>query len=252
MADKKIVELKDVWVYYNGIAVLEDISLSVKEKTFLAVIGPNGGGKSTLLKVMLGLIKADKGTVEVFGRTPEEGRKHVGYLPQYKPLDLRFPISVYDVVLTGRYKETFRNYSEADRKAVEEALQAVDMLKYGGRQIGALSGGQMQRVFLARAIVREPKLLLLDEPTASIDPEMQKTFYSMLSGLKEKMAIVFVTHDVGAISTYVDEIACLNRRLFHHGPAEEGIDNLAEAYNCPVDLIDHGTPHRVLREHGDH
>jgi zinc transport system ATP-binding protein len=123
------------------------------------------------------------------------------------------------------------------------------MLEFKDRQIGKLSEGQMQRVFVARAMVREPKLLLLDEPMVSIDPEMQKSFYELLLELRKKMAIVLVTHDIGVVSIYVDRIACLNRRLFYHGPVEGGLKKLEEVYRCPIELIAHGVPHRVLRRH---
>jgi len=246
-----IVSLRDVWVHYNGVPVLEGVDFSIRKDSYIAVIGPNGGGKSTLLRVVMGLIRPDRGTVSVFGKTPLKGRRYIGYLPQSKPSDLGFPISVYEVVLSGRYSRPLCGYTAEDREAALKALEDVDMDAYRNRQIGRLSGGQIQRVFLARAIARDPKLLLLDEPTASIDPEQQKNFYSLLERLRKKMAVVFVTHDIGAVSEYFDEIACLNRRLFYHGDAEGGAEKLAEAYTCPVEFIGHGTtPHRVLRDHG--
>ncbi|MCW7076217.1 MAG: metal ABC transporter ATP-binding protein [Candidatus Syntropharchaeales archaeon] len=246
---EEIVGLKNIWVYYNDIPILEDVTLSIKQTDFLAIIGPNGGGKTTLLKVILGLIKPDSGEIEVFGESPREGRRLIGYLPQYTHFDLNFPISVFDVVMMGRYKQKFKRYSKKDHEITLDALETVGMLEFKDRQIGRLSGGQIQRVFVARAIVREPKLLLLDEPTASIDPEMQKVFYEMLLELKKKMAIVLVTHDTSVVSTYVDEIACLNRRLFYHGKLEGGIGMLEEIYKCPIEVLAHGTPHRVLKTH---
>ncbi|GBE55547.1 MAG TPA: ABC transporter ATP-binding protein [Euryarchaeota archaeon] len=247
--DREIVSLKNLYVYFNNTVSLEDINLSIKQNTFLGIIGPNGGGKTTLLRVILGLIKPDRGEVRVFGKTPEEGRKFIGYLPQYNLFDHSFPLNVFEVVLMGRYRGIFKDYSKEDKAAVINALKTVGMFEFKDRQIGRLSGGQLQRVFIARAIVREPKLLLLDEPTASIDPEMQRAFYDLLLKLKERMAVVLITHDVGAVSVYVDEIACLNRRLFYHGPKEEGLDKIEEMYRCPIDLIAHGVPHRVLRGH---
>ncbi len=247
--DREIISLKNLYVYFDNIVSLEDINLSIKQNTFLGIIGPNGGGKTTLLRVILGLIKPDRGEVRVFGKTPEEGRKFIGYLPQYTIFDHTFPLNVFEVVLMGRYRGIFKDYSKEDKAAVINALKTVGMFEFKDRQIGRLSGGQLQRVFIARAIVREPKLLLLDEPTASIDPEMQSAFYDLLLKLKEKMAVVLITHDVGAVSVYVDEIACLNRRLFYHGPKEEGLDKIEEMYRCPIDLIAHGVPHRVLRGH---
>jgi len=246
---KKIVSIKNLWVYFNNIPVLEDINLSIRQNDFLALIGPNGGGKTTLLKVILGLIRPDRGEVEVFGKNPEEGRKLIGYLPQYTHFDPNFPISVLEVVLMGRYGGLIRSYSREDVETALNALDTVGMLEFKDWQIGKLSGGQVQRVLVARAIAREPKLLLLDEPTASIDPEMQKSFYELLLNLKKRMAIVLVTHDIGVISTYVEKIACLNRRLFYHGPREAGLKKLEEVYKCPIELIAHGVPHRVLERH---
>lgn len=250
MPNHEIVNLTNVSVRFNETPILEDVSFSIKQDDFLAIIGPNGGGKTTLLKTILGLVKPDKGGVKVFGQDPEKGRKSVGYLPQNTFFDPNFPISVFDVALTGRYKGVVKRYSRRDIDAVDRALDTVGMLEFRDRQIGRLSGGQMQRVFLARAIAREPRLFLLDEPTSSIDPEMQKSFYELLSDLKKKMAIVMVSHDVGVVFAHVDKVACVNRRLFYHGPAEGATESIEEAYQCPVDLVAHGVPHRVLGTHG--
>lgn len=252
MAELEIVGLKDVWVKYNDVSVLESIALSVFQHDFLGIIGPNGGGKSTLLKVILGLVKPFRGSVSVFGQPPEQSRSQIGYVAQRYAFDHDFPVSVWEVVMMGRYGKTglFRRYSRNDRAAVEKALIRVGMLDYRNEQIGRLSGGQQQRVFIARALVAEPKLLLLDEPTASIDPAMQTQFYEMLQVLKQSLAIVMVSHDVGAVSIYVDKIACLNRQLFYHGSKEITPEVLEATYQCPVQLIAHGpVPHRVLKEH---
>jgi len=247
--DDIIVSLRNVYFYIDETPVLEDINLSIHKNDFLAILGPNGGGKTTLLKIILGLIKPSKGEVKVFGTSPENGRHNIGYLPQYYSFNLDFPINVFDVVLMGRYKGLLKKYSDEDKKAVIKALETVEMLDFKDRQIGELSGGQLQRVLLARALVRNPKLLLLDEPTSHIDPEMQKSFYELLLKLRKKMAIVLVTHDIGAVSSYVENIACLNRKLFYHGSKESGLKELEKAYHCPIDLIAHGVPHRVLRDH---
>lgn len=249
MPGKEIISIKNVGVSFGGVTVLEDITMSIADNDFLAIIGPNGSGKTTLLKVILGLVKPDTGTVEVFGMPPAEGRKLVGYLPQKTSFDPSFPINVFDVVLMGRYRGLFKRYTDADRKLAEEALAMVGMSGQRDRQIGELSGGQMKRAFIARALVKEPRLLILDEPMASIDPEMQKSFYDMLSELRKSMAVVLVTHDVGVISVHVDQIACVSKRIFYHGSAEEGFDEIEKAYKCPVDLIAHGVPHRVFRGH---
>ena len=252
MKAEELVKLENVWVYYDSIPVLEAINLSVESNDFLGIIGPNGGGKTTLLKVILGLIKPSRGKVTVLGMPPERGRKHIGYISQFNLFDHDFPISVFEVVLMGRYKRSglLPRYTEEDRKAATEALETVEMLDYKDRQIGRLSGGEQQRVFIARALATDPKLLLLDEPTASIDTNMQAEFYELLDRLKENMAIVLVSHDVSAVSIYVSEIACLNHQLFYHGSKEVSAEELEKTYRCPVQLIAHGTvPHRVLREH---
>ena len=252
MKAEELVRLENIWVDYDSIPVLEAINLSVESNDFLGIIGPNGGGKTTLLKVILGLIKPNRGRVTVLGMPPERGRKHIGYISQFNLFDHDFPISVFGVVLMGRYKRSglLPRYTEEDRKAATEALDTVEMLDYKDRQIGRLSGGEQQRVFIARALATDPKLLLLDEPTASIDTNMQAEFYELLDRLKENMAIVLVSHDVSAVSIYVSEIACLNHQLFYHGSKEVSAEELEKTYRCPVQLIAHGTvPHRVLREH---
>lgn len=248
---EEIVTLKNVWVSYNEYNALEDVSLSIGKNDFLAVIGVNGGGKTTLLKVILGLIHPSKGQVKIFGQTPEKSREFIGYLPQYTFFDLNFPITVLDVVLMGRLgrKMLFKNYSSEDRQAAMEALSLVKMSEFKDRKIGSLSGGQLQRVFIARALVKDPRLLLLDEPTASVDQETQRSLYDFLLEIKKKMAIVIVSHDIGVVSSYVDKVACLNRRLFYHGSVEGALERLEDIYQCPVEVLAHGIPHRVLGRH---
>ena len=252
MATEEVVRLEDVLVRFDGVAILEGIDLSVYKNDFMGMIGPNGGGKTTLLKVILGLIRPSQGKVTVLGSTPERGRRFVGYVPQYSLFDRDFPASVWDVVLMGRLGQVrrFRRYSEEDKKAAINALETVEMLDFKGSQIGRLSGGQQQRVFIARALVSEPKLLLLDEPTASVDAPMMEEFYELLNRLKKKMAIVLVTHDLSAVSIYVDTVGCLNRKLYYHHSKEISAEDLEAAYQCPIELIAHGVPHRVLSDHG--
>ena len=243
------VDLSQVWVYTDGTPLLENVTLSVKENDFLSIIGPNGAGKTTLLKVIAGLITPAKGTVTIFGMAPQQKRMSLGYLPQAVTFDLDFPITVFDVVLMGRYTKVFRRYRSKDKECALNALKTVDMDAFYDRKIGTLSGGELQRVLLARALARKPDLLLLDEPTASIDPEMRKSFYELLVTLKEDMAIILVTHDITAVSAYVDTVACLNRKLFYHGSAEGALQKLEDVYQCPVEVLAHGVPHRVLKRH---
>jgi len=247
----KVIDLKDVWVSYGNVPVLEAVDLVVEDRDFLAIIGPNGGGKSTLLKVILGLIKPDRGSVKLMGEDPRRTRKYAGYVPQYISSNLEFPINVWEVVLMGclGHKGPFRGYDEEDKKAAYEALKVVDMLDYRDRQIGELSGGQKQRVFIARSLVTHPKLLILDEPSTGIDSKRQREFYELLNRLKSEIAILLVTHDMSALSVYVDKVACLNRRLHYHNSKELNPEDLEAAYQCPVEIIAHGVPHRVLKIH---
>ena len=247
----EIVELKDVSVEYNGRLVLEDVFLTVNENDFLGLIGPNGGGKTTLLKVILGLARPFKGEVKVLGRTPGGSRGEVGYVPQVSLFDRSFPVTVFDVVLMGRIGKTglFGYYTSLDRDKAAAALEKVGMLEHRDMQLGKLSEGQKQRVFIARALVSEPKLLLLDEPTASIDAARETEFYDILNGLRSNMSIIMVSHDIGVISRHIDKIACLNRELFYHDSKEIRQEDLEAVYKCPVDMIAHGVPHRVMCEH---
>jgi zinc transport system ATP-binding protein len=250
---EKIVSIKGLWICRAEHAVLEDINLELQAGDFLGLIGPNGGGKSTLLKAMLGLIKPDRGSIALFGLPPAAARSRVGYVPQKTVFDQSFPVKALDVVLMGRYSRTglLHRYGSQDRQAALRALKAVGMDDRAEREIGALSGGEQQRVFVARSLVSDPKLLLMDEPTAGVDSAQQTDFYDLLCHLNRDLciAIVLVSHDVTAISKYVNKIACLNQRLYYHDSKELSNEDIEKAYGCPVEMIAHGTPHRVLREH---
>lgn len=252
MVENPVIELRDVWVRFGDVSVLESVSLSVSCCDFLGIIGPNGGGKSTLLKVILGLVTPERGVVRVLGEPPERSRKQVGYVAQRPAFDRDFPASVWDVVLMGRYplRGLLRRYAVADMLAAERALERVGMTAARHKQIGRLSGGEQQRVFIARALVGEPRLLLLDEPLANVDPAMQSDLYDLLGDLRRSVTVVMVSHDIGAVSVNVESIACLNRKLFYHGNRELSPETLEATYQCPVQLIAHGpVPHRVLKEH---
>jgi zinc transport system ATP-binding protein len=248
---REVIQLEGVCVEYDGVSVLEDIDLTVRERDFMGIIGPNGGGKTTLLKVLLGLVQPSRGRVTVLGRTPKEARKFVGYVPQGIEFDYVFPISVWDVTMMGRLSRRglLQPYSEGDRRAVENALRQLDMLGHRDRQIGQLSGGERQRVYVARALASDPDILLLDEPTASVDTRVVGSIYEVLQDLNRRVTIILVSHDIGVVSSYVKTIACLNRRLIYHESKEITPDMLEAAYQCPVDLIAHGLPHRVLDLH---
>jgi zinc transport system ATP-binding protein len=239
-----IVDIKNVSFSYDTIPVLQDINMQLYDDDFLAIIGPNGGGKTSILKLILGLIKPKKGTITVFGKSPQESRKNIGYLPQNFSSNFDFPITVFEVVLMGRLgiRGIGRRYTEEDKEKCIEALQKVGMDQFRNREIGKLSGGQIQRVFIARALATNPQLLLLDEPVSSIDIQWEQAFFELIHTLNSECAIVLVTHDISVISTYIDKIACLNRRLFYHGSKKEGIRKIAEMYESPVHLISHEHP----------
>ncbi len=244
-----IVEFDKVSFDFNGYKVLEDIDLNLCEKDLVAVIGPNGGGKTTLIKLILGIYRPSTGTVKLFGGPPEKKRHNVGYLPQTSSFDFSFPLNVREAVLMGIYRGAGKRYGKKDYAAVDIALETTGILELKNRHIGMLSGGQVQRMLIARALVNNPGLLLLDEPMSGVDPEMQASFYELIKDLNKKMAIVFVTHDIGVIAEYFEKVICLNRKLFYHGPKEGSLGKLEATYGCPVELLAHGAPHRVLKEH---
>ncbi|MBC7111736.1 MAG: ABC transporter ATP-binding protein [Methanothermobacter sp.] len=244
------IEMEDLSYCINGREILRNINFRVPVGELLAVIGPNGGGKTTLLKLVTGQIKPSRGRVRVLGMKPEEARSRIGYLPQRSHFETDFPIDVLQTVMIGTYRK-FEAPTDDDRKKALRALEMVGMLEYRDRKIGELSGGELQRVFLARALVREPDLLLLDEPTASVDPAFRGSFYRIIDELRGEMTIVIVSHDIGTVARHVDSVACLNHRLFVHGTVEEALKCIDDAYGCPVELLAHGIPHRVLEEHPD-
>jgi zinc transport system ATP-binding protein len=254
-----IVEIKNVCFAYNGQPVLEGVNLDIRQGDFIAMIGPNGGGKTTLLKLILGLLKPGKGSIRVLGDTTEKASHHIGYVPQDVHINRSFPISAMDIVLMGKLQPNRRwaKSSAQDRQEALNALKRMEIEASANSKIGELSGGERQRVFIARALVSRPKLLLLDEPTASIDAKGQAEFYRLLKTLNKDIPILVVSHDLVAISTYVKSVACVNKRLHYHNQAEITGEMLEEMYPCtdeevcPVELIAHGLPHRVLKHHLD-
>ncbi|MCK4506856.1 MAG: metal ABC transporter ATP-binding protein [Candidatus Aegiribacteria sp.] len=234
--------------YRTGQPVLKNINLTVMRNDFIAIIGPNGGGKTTLLKAILGLIKLWSGEISVFGYpvVSKDVRTRIGYVPQLIP-GKSFPVTVMDVVLMGRLGNSgfFRHFTETDRSAAENNLLRMGIVHLSNANMDSLSGGQKQRVLIARALAGEPEILLLDEPVASVDHETQESFFNLLAELNDSITIVLVTHDVGAISAHVKSIACINRILISHGETLSA-DAVSRAYGCPFELISHGVPHRVI------
>lgn len=250
---KKILELQNVTAGYNDHIVLEDVNLSIYEKDFIGVIGANGSGKTTLLKVILGLLPPMRGNVRFFIEETRQIKKYIGYMPQASMFDKKFPITVKDVVISGLIAKAglFRYFSRKHKTQVKKIMEQMDILHLKNRAIGELSGGQMQRVFLARALISSPKLLVLDEPNTYVDKGFEKNFFEILTGLNKEMAIILVSHDLGMISSHVKSIACISYHLHYHDSSEITQEQL-DSYNCPIDLITHGDlPHRVLKDHSD-
>ncbi|SMC23720.1 zinc transport system ATP-binding protein [Desulfacinum hydrothermale DSM 13146] len=250
---REVASLSGVTFAYNGHQVLEGVDLDLEERDFAAIIGPNGGGKTTLMKILLGLLRPQRGQVLLFGEPPQRTAHRVGYVPQDIHANKHFPISALDVVLMGllRPGRLFRRYSRDDHRAAEEALDQMEMWPERHKRMEELSGGQRQRVFIARALVSNPQALFLDEPTASVDAMGQTDLYSHLKRLNERITILVVTHDLMVLSSYVKSVICVNRSLIHHHAPEVTPDMLRLGYRCPVELLGHGhLPHRVLPCHG--
>jgi zinc transport system ATP-binding protein len=257
--NKTIIETHHLNFSYGQQPVIWDVNLKIQAGDFMAMIGPNGGGKTTLLKLMLGLLKADSGSIRIFGKPPTEVSYRIGYVPQDFHINQNFPISSLDVVLMGKLKpgKRWTRHAKEDRMDALQALERAGIGKYSNHRIGELSIGQKQRVFIARALVTDPDILFLDEPTASIDTKGQNEFYAILKELNHKITIIVVSHDLMVISRYVKSVACVNQRLHYHGHAELTGEMIEMMYDCkiedtcPVELIAHGLPHRVLHKHED-
>jgi len=234
---------------YNGKIVLNDVSLEVETDDFVGIIGPNGGGKTTLLRVILGLLKPYSGMVDFTDGNLKVNE--IGYLPQVAQGDTLFPVTVEDVVLSGLMinKSLFGRMTSDDRKRASEVIEKLGLSRLAGVALNELSGGQLQRVYLARAIIGSPRLLLLDEPATFVDPSFEADFYEKLRVLNDKMAIMMVSHDVGTISAYVKSFACVNGTIHYH-PHDKITEEDLRSYGCPIQLVTHGdVPHVVLKKH---
>ena len=251
MPETPLVSVCHLTFGYGKEVVLDHVDLEIQRRDFLAIIGPNGGGKTTLLKVMLGLLRPWSGEVVYHLADSRDPRGRLGYVPQFSTFDEDFPLRVRDMVLMGRlgHRGLLRSYSREDRAAADAALDRLGLRGVARAHVSEISGGQLQRVLIARALVSSPEILFLDEPTASIDAESRGTLSRLLEELNRTIPIVVVTHDVTSIATMVNRIACINRRLFYHGGPELSQEVMEEVYGCPVELVTHGVPHRVLHSH---
>jgi zinc transport system ATP-binding protein len=244
-----LFEIHSLSASYGANVVLQEVNLKVNENDFIGVIGPNGGGKTTLLKVILGLVKPSVGKI-VFNNELLHGNS-IGYLPQISTGDINYPVTVSDIILSGLMirKGIISRMSSSDKTRATKVMDELGLKEMTNSTLNELSGGQMQRVFLGRAIIGNPRLLLLDEPGNFVDTTFENDFYEKLRDLNKRMAILMVSHDVGTISAHIKSFACVNRSLHYHSSNEITNEDLL-AYGCPIQLVTHGdVPHTVLKHH---
>lgn len=245
-----LLSIKNLSVRYEQVEALKNVNLEIFPDDFIGIIGPNGGGKTSLVRAILRSVPYSGEIIYSSDLDGPNGRK-IGYLPQISEIDKSFPISVKEVVLSGLQaeKKLFGRYTATDRAKAAELLALCGIEHLGDRPIGELSGGQFQRTLLCRALISEPKLLILDEPTNFVDNQFERELYLLLKKLNDRMAIVMVSHDVGTITSYVKSIVCVNQSVHRHNSNVITPEQLKN-YNCPIQVITHGTiPHTVLEEH---
>ncbi len=250
MQTKAIIEIKDLSAGYDGRNVLHDVNLTVYERDFLGIIGPNGGGKTTLIKCILGLLKPTGGSIQFYPETLS-----IGYLPQYNTIDRKFPISVEEVILSGLsiQKKLSARFTADEREKGKQIIARMGLEGLEKRSIGQLSGGQLQRALLGRAIISDPSVVILDEPSTYIDKRFEARLYQLLAEINKECAIILVSHDIGTVLQQVKSIACVNETLDYHPDTGVTTEWLEKNFNCPIELLGHGTlPHRILGEHHHH
>ncbi len=241
MNAENVIEVKQVSFAYGDVPVLEKVDLEVPEGEFLGIVGPNAGGKSTLLKLLLGLLRPQQGEIRIFGQPPVKARRFMGYVPQYPAFARDFPVTVEQVVLMGRLGtgRLVGGYSRHDHQIAARVMAEAEIADLARRRIDQLSGGQLQRVLVARALACEPRILLLDEPTANIDMRVENELFDLLKQLNERMTILVVSHDIAFISGYVHRVACLNRTLVCHRTEEIDAQAIKELYGGEVRMVHH-------------
>lgn len=250
MQHTSIITLRNVGVNYEQSIALEDVNLDIFEDDFIGIIGPNGGGKTSLVKAIMGVVP-HSGEIEFAPALQRKSHLKIGYMPQVSQFDTRFPISIEEVVLSGLQSEKgfFGRYTHADRQRATELLKQMGIEQIASRPIGEVSGGQLQRALLCRAIIAEPKLLILDEPTNFVDNNFEREFYALVKQLHERMAVMIVSHDVGTITSLVNAIICVNRHVHRHDSNILTEEQL-RGYDCPIQVVSHGhIPHTVLEHH---
>lgn len=252
-----LIEIKNLSAGYDGRTVLHDVNLTVYDCDFLGIIGPNGGGKTTLIKCILGLLKPTAGEILYAPATNSSlstlhSPLSMGYLPQYNSIDRKFPITVEEVVLSGlsSQKPLYSRFTATHRAKAQEVIARMGLEGLEKRSIGALSGGQLQRALLGRAVISDPKLVVLDEPSTYIDKRFEARLYELLAEINRDCAIILVSHDIGTVLQQVKSIACVNETLDYHPDTGISEEWLERNFNCPIELLGHGAiPHRILAEH---
>lgn len=240
LADDDVIVIRDLSFSYDSREILAEVNLSIRQFDSICIVGPNGGGKTTLMKLIIGLLTPASGEVLVMGRRPEEAKRLIGYVPQYAVYDRQFPISVKEVVCMGRLGSTFTGrYTALDWDRTMLALQEVGLLPFADRSFSSLSGGQRQRALIARALASGGDILILDEPTANIDQESESHLFELLGELNQRMTILMVTHDVGFASKFFKRIACVNKRVVIHPTSELTGQLIKEMYGGEFRMILH-------------
>lgn len=235
-----VIQSEQVSFSYGEIPILSDVSFTIQKSDSVALVGPNGGGKSTLLKLLLGLLTPQTGTIRILGMPPHQARQKIGYMPQHLQYDPSFPVSVMDVVLMGRTDSTrFGRYSTNDRQICLQAMTELAVDGLASRSFNSLSGGQRQRILIARALACEPEILLLDEPTANVDPAVELQFFEILKNLANRVTVLTVSHDLGFVSQVVSRVFCVNRQVRVHPTSELTGDLIREMYGGDIRMVRH-------------
>jgi len=242
----KLITIKNLTVKYNDYTAIENVNFSIEKNKFITIIGPNGGGKTTLIKAILGFIKPFKGEIV------KSSQLKIGYVPQKNSFEEEFPISVSRVILSGDLENKMKllhRFKPKSWNRLEDTLKRLDIIDLKDQQINELSGGQLQKVLLGRAIISNPNLLILDEPFSNIDTNSTNKYFQLLKKLSKDMSILIISHDIGIITSFTDDVICMNKTAHYHEGSHLTNQQLQETYSCPVEMIGHGIPHRVFPKH---
>jgi zinc transport system ATP-binding protein len=240
MSDIVAIKFENVTFGYTSVPVVENVNFTIRKGEFISIVGPNGGGKTTLLKMILGLLKPDKGVIKILGNNPGSMRKSIGYMPQSLQYDQQFPITVMDIVMMGRLGNRWGGpYSKSDRSAALKAMKTLGIENLAKRSLSEISGGQRQRVLIARTLACEPEILLLDEPTANVDADVEKALYDFLQNLDERLTVVMVSHDLAFVMKNVKCVICVNKTVVRHPTSEVTPEAIESLYKGEMRIVRH-------------